>query len=147
MPIHTFERRLSDAGLPLVKVKPGQARRFAEATGKLAKNDRLDAAILAGMDALLELESRPVRSPVLNDLKDLHEAIEALVKDRAKNKTKTLALPILKRHNAAQLRQIERQMVAIEKEIMALIKADPNLTRRFDVLVSIPASRPSPHTR
>ena len=51
--------RARRAGVPFVKVNPRQARRFAEATGKLAKTDRLDAAILARMGALLELEARP----------------------------------------------------------------------------------------
>ena len=140
-PYHrTFERRLADAGAALVKVNPRQARRFAEATGKLAKTDRLDAAMLARMGALLDLEVRPVRSAILNDLKDLHMAREALVKNRtaAKNRAKTLTLAILRRHNAEQLRQIERQIAAIEAEIMALIKTDPDLARRFDILVSIP---------
>lgn len=140
-PYHrAFERRLADEGLPLVKVNPRQARRFAEVTGRLAKTDRLDAAMLARMGALLDLKARPVRSPILNDLKDLHMAREALVKNRtaAKNRAKTIALPILKRQNAAQLRQIERQMAAIEAEIMALIEADCDLARRFDILVSIP---------
>ena len=135
-----FERRLADEGLPLVKVNPCRARRFAEATGKLAKTDRLDAAMLARMGALLQLEARPVRSPILNDLKDLHMAREALVKNRTatKNRAKNLTLPILKRHNAEQLRQIERQIGAIEVEIMALIKNEPDLARRFAILVSIP---------
>lgn len=67
-------------------------------------------------------------------------AREALVKNRTavKNRAKNLTLPILKRHNAEQLRQVERQMAAIEKEIMALITADPDLARRLDILVSIP---------
>ncbi len=126
--------------LALVKVNPRQARRFAEATGKLAKTDRLDAAMLARMGALLELEARPARSPILNDLKDLHMAREALVKNRtrAKNRAKMLALAILKRQNAEQLRQIERQMAVIEKEIMAIIAADPDLASRLAILVSIP---------
>ena len=47
-PYHrAFERALGASGVPFVKVNPRQARRFAEATGKLAKTDRLDAAILA----------------------------------------------------------------------------------------------------
>ena len=135
-----FERTLAAADLALVKVNPRQARRFAEATGRLAKTDRLDAAMLARMGALLALEARPVRNPTLNDLKDLLIAREALVKNRTavKNRAKTLTLPILKRQNAAQLRQIERQMAAIESEIMARIKATPELARRFDILVSIP---------
>lgn len=140
-PYHrAFERRLAAAGAALVKVNPRQARRFAEATGKLAKTDRLDAAMLARMGALLGLEARPARSPILNDLKDLHMAREALVKNRtaAKNRARNLTLPLLKRHNAEQLRQIERQMAAIEREIMTLIKDDPDLARRFEILVSIP---------
>jgi transposase len=52
-PYHrAVERALGVAGVPFVKVNPRQARRFAEATGKLAKTDRLDAAILARMGAL-----------------------------------------------------------------------------------------------
>ena len=87
------------AGVPFVKVNPRQARRFAEATGKLAKTDRLDAAILAGMGALLELEARPARSEPSLELKELYVAREALVKDRtaAKNRGKALTLPLLKR--------------------------------------------------
>ncbi len=128
------------AGAALVKVNPRQARRFAEATGKLAKTDRMDAAMLARMGALLELEARPVRSPILNDLKDLHMAREALVKNRtaARNRAKNLTLAVLKRHNTEQFRQVERQMIAIEKAIMLLIKDDPDLAGRFDILVSIP---------
>jgi transposase len=100
----------------------------------------MDAAMLARMGALLAIEARPVRSQLLSDLKDLHMAREALVKSRtaAKNRAKTLTLAILKRQNAAQLRQIERQITAIEAEIMALIKTDPDLAIRFDILVSIP---------
>lgn len=140
-PYHrAFEGRLAEVGFALVKVNPRQARRFAEATGKLAKTDRLDAAMLARMGALLNLQARPVRSPILNDLKDLHMAREALVKNRtaAKNRAKTLTLAILKRHNGEQLRQIERQIAAIEKETLALVRAAPDLARRFDILVSIP---------
>jgi hypothetical protein len=37
----------------------GASRCFAEATGKLAKSDRRDPAMLARMGALLELEARP----------------------------------------------------------------------------------------
>ena len=44
-----FQQALVEAGLPWVKVNPCQARRFAQATGKLAKTDRCDALMLARM--------------------------------------------------------------------------------------------------
>ena len=74
-PYHrAVERALGIAGVPFVKVNPRQARRFAEATGKLAKTDRLDAAILARMGALLELQARPATSEILLELKELYVA-------------------------------------------------------------------------
>jgi transposase len=57
-----FERALGVADVPYAKVNPRQARRSAEAIGSLAKTDRLDAAMLARMGAMLELKTRPPRS-------------------------------------------------------------------------------------
>lgn len=91
-PYHrAFERTLAAAGLALVKVNPRQARRFGEATGKLAKN-----------------------------------------------RAKTIVLALLKRHNGQRLRQIERQIKAIEDAILTIIETDPRLARRFAILTSIP---------
>ncbi|GCE90384.1 hypothetical protein MSKU15_1985 [Komagataeibacter diospyri] len=59
-PYHrTLEKRLAAVGIPQVKVNPRQARRFAEATGKLAKTDRVDALMLARYGALLDPVARP----------------------------------------------------------------------------------------
>jgi len=82
-PYHrSFEQALAKAGLPLVKINARQARRFAEATGKLVKTDRVDALMLARMGITLELEVRPVSSQELNKLKDLHIARQALISER-----------------------------------------------------------------
>ena len=64
---------------------------------RLAQTDRLDAAMLARMGAMLELKTRPPQSEA-----QLHLARAALVKNRtaAKNRGKVLAAPLLKRHNA-----------------------------------------------
>ena len=140
-PYHrAVERALGASGVPFVKVNPRQARRFAEATGKLAKTDRLDAAILARMGALLELQARPAPSEVLLELKELYVAREALVKDRtaAKNRAKILTVPVLKRHNAQRLEQIKRHIAAIEAAIRKQLQADPDLAQRFAILTSIP---------
>jgi transposase len=140
-PYHrAVERALGASGVPFVKVNPRQARRFAEATGKLAKTDRLDAAMLTRMGALLELEARPPRSEVLLELKELYVAREALVKDRtaAKNRGIALTLSLLKRHNAQRLEQIDRQIAAVETTILQIVEADASLADRFAILTSIP---------
>jgi transposase len=140
-PYHrAFERALGVAGVPYAKINPRQARRFAEAIGSLAKTDRLDAAMLARMGAMLELKTRPPRSDTLLALKELHLAREALVKDRtaAKNRSKVLTASLLKRQNTQRLEQIDRQMAAIEAAILEQIRADPDLAQRFAILTSIP---------
>lgn len=92
------------------------------------------------MGALLELEARPARSESLNELKELHVARAALVKDRAaaKNRAKALTLPLLKRQNADRLKQVEVQIAAIEAQMKACIEADQDLGPRFAILTSIP---------
>jgi transposase len=140
-PYHrAFERRLGEAGLPLVKVNPRQARRFAEATGRLAKTDAVDAAMLARFGALLEPPVRPMASQALDEMKELHIARRALVKDRvaAKNRDHTRRSPLLKRQAAERLGQIERQIAAIDAALRAICDADPILAVRFEILHSIP---------
>lgn len=46
---------LSDAGRHVTCVNPRQAREFARATARLAKNDRVDAQVLAEMGRALQL--------------------------------------------------------------------------------------------
>jgi transposase len=140
-PYHrALEQALSIAGIAIVKVNPRQARRFAEATGKFAKTDRLDAAMLARMGMVLALEPRPVRNKILSDLKQLHIARDALVKDRtaAKNRAKNITLPLLKRQNTARLKHIETQINDIETAITAIVNADTELAARLAILISIP---------
>jgi transposase len=135
-----LERALAAAGMPIAKVNPRQARRFAEATGNLAKTDALDAAMLTRMGAVLSLEARPVPSGIINDLRDLRTARNALIKDQvaALTRAKAITLPLLKRQNAARLKQIEAQREAVDAEINALIQGDPDLAQRFAILCSIP---------
>lgn len=140
-PCHrAFERFMAANGLPLSKVNPRLARRFCEATGRLAKTDRIDAGLLARYGALLEPRILQANTQIHNDLKELHVARLALIKDRtaAKNRAKNLSSPRLKKQNADRLRQIERQIKAVDEAIMALIAEDTSLKARFDILISIP---------
>jgi transposase len=135
-----LERTLAKAGLPGIKVNPRQARRFAEVIGKLAKTDRCDAAMLARMGSALELEARPIVSETLDKMKELVTARDALVETRAADLTRghELRSPLLKTQLAARLRQFDRQIIAIEKKLKELRRADPDVQARYDILISIP---------
>ena len=135
-----MERCLAEAGLPLVKINPLRARRFAESCGQLAKTDACDAVMLARMGAALDLSPHPVAGKDINALRELQVARTALVKDRtaAKNREKTLTIALLKRQATQRLAQIERQLKAIERAIAEQIAQDADTMRRRDILLSIP---------
>ena len=77
-----LEAALGANGMAFAKVNPRQARRFAEATGRLAKTDRVDAIMLAKMGAILGLKADQPKSEVLYILRELITARRALMKDK-----------------------------------------------------------------
>ena len=80
-PYHrAFERVLDASGFPLSKVNPRQARQFAQSTGKLAKTDRIDAAMLARMGALLTPDLNRPKSETLDSLSELPTARQGPVR-------------------------------------------------------------------
>lgn len=134
-----LERRLNEAGYPLIKVNPRQAKRFCEALGVRAKTDRADAAMLARMGTALALEPQPARPEILNQLNEMITARQALIKDRtaAKNRAKGVRIDLLRRQNAARLKRIKTDLAALDKAIAELIASDPTLAARYDILLSI----------
>jgi transposase len=56
----------------------------------------------------------------------------------ARNRDHTRRSPLLKRQARERLRQIERQIAAIDVALRAELEADPALQARFDILLSIP---------
>lgn len=139
-PYHgAFERALA-GHLPLVKVNPLQARRFAQARGTRAKTDQVDAAVLARMGAALGLQPDTPPREDQHELKELQVARTALVKDRTRllNRIKTQTLALTKRRSRALLRQIEASLKEIEAEIKTRLRATDQGALAYDILCSIP---------
>lgn len=144
-PYHRLlEQSLTKAGIAMIKVNPRYARRFAEATGELAKTDRIDAMLLARMAAVLDLQARPARSEIHHDLRELSVARQALIKDRtaACNREQVAQNAIICRQLKARLGQIAKQIDEIEKAMAAIVAADETLARRREILASIPGIGP-----
>ncbi len=135
-----LENSLSAASVPYSKVNPRQARRFAEATGKIAKTDKVDAAVLARMGAVLELDPRAPKAEYLNILREMMTARRGLIKDRVTVRTRmqTTTQTLLKRHLKERLAQVEKHLEQIDHAIMELVTQDEQLLARFEILTSIP---------
>lgn len=131
---------LERAGQPSCKVNPRRTRRFAQAAGRLAKTDRIDATMLARMGHVLALEPERPQGGTQGDLNALTSARQALVKDRnallARRSTTghALVLSQLDRRRAV----IEADIAEIDAALAELVRADEDLRARAAILVSIP---------
>ena len=134
-----FEEALAGT-LPLSRVNAKRARRFAQALGQEAKTDAVDARVLARMGAAFDLRQVDLASPTQRDLDELQTARDALVKDRtaALNRKKHARHKLLKRQLRNRLAQIDRQIKALDAEVAKLIAGDKVLTRKAEVLTSVP---------
>ena len=135
-----FECAMDKAGLPLVKVNPLQAKRFAQAVGTKAKTDRVDAHMLAKMGMVLSPPCGVTPSENLRKLKGLHIARRALIKDRtaAKNRSHTITQKLLLKQNKARLQQIKRDLEAIEAEMLTMIESNETTKQALKIIGSIP---------
>lgn len=135
-----LERALGRQSVPFVKVNPKQARRFAQASGKLVKTDRIDCEMLAKMGAALQLVPQPPFAEILYDLKELLSARRALIKDRtaAKARKATVSNALVKQQLEKRLRQIESDIEKIDALMLELARQDQRMGERLDILFSIP---------
>jgi len=139
-PYHRAFERAFAGKLPLVKVNPLQARRFAQACGTRAKTDAVDARSLARMGAALALEPDQPVSQMLHDLRDLQIARTALIKERTRlrNRGRVQNAGVLRRQTKTRLALVERQIAELDDEIARLIAEDRACARKRELLCSIP---------
>src|SRR6185436_3760292 len=67
----TVAAAIAGAGLPLAIVNPAQVRHYAQALGRRAKTDRIDAEVIARFAAAVRPEPRPLPDEATQALADL----------------------------------------------------------------------------
>ena len=135
---------LAHASVPCVRVNPRQAREFARATGKLAKTDRVDAALLARMGQVLELAPTPPEDSARARLADLMARRDDLVTAirREKNRAGQARDGWIGAQIAHLVEVLEDHLSAVNREVEALIRATPTLPEKARRLRSMPGMGP-----
>lgn len=135
-----LERHLSLAELPFIKVNPKQARRFAQAIGRLAKTDSVDAKMLARMGVVLDLTPQVVEGEDVHDLRELLTARRALVKDQVTAKTRlaTALNPLVREQLGRRIEDISADIQALDEVIAQIAKQRGTLEERIRRLMTIP---------
>ena len=103
---------LAAASLPVVVVNPRQVRDFARATGRLAKTDSLDAAVLAHFAEAVRPPRRPLRDAETQVLSSLvarrQQVMTMLVAERNRLSSATMAVrPSIEAHIAWLKQQLD----------------------------------------
>jgi transposase len=134
---------LEAAGFEVVVHQPLEVRLFARLKRRRAKNDRLDARLIAAATAQVEAV-RAARDPQLADLAERLTAYE-LVTDKAadlKTLLESIAAKDLAATLRAALRSLERTKARLLAEVLARLKARPDLLDRYRLLLSLPGVGP-----
>lgn len=135
---------LAEAGVAVVVLNPYRARKFADALGRLAKTDTIDAGVLALAAERLDAAPSAPLSPERLRLKELAAVRRSLVarKVALANQIAAGADAFAQRLLVAERALILRHLARLEAELRACVKADPALDRLYAILTSIPGLGP-----
>lgn len=130
---------LARAGLPVALVNPTRVRRFAQASGQMAKTDRLDAQVLAHFGKVmqpavwvLKSEDEERLSALITRRRQLVEMITA-----EKNRLST-AREYTVTSIKAHIEWMETQVAQIEAEMIEWTRTNPAYQEKIAHLVSVP---------
>lgn len=126
---------LAAARSPLAVVNPRQVRDFAKSTGRLAKTDRLDAAVLAHFADAVRPPVRPLPDAEAVALADLLARRRQLVDMRTAEVNRlALAAPAIARGIRAHVAWLDRQVRHADAALAAAVEASPVWRAKEDLL-------------
>lgn len=128
------------AGVPVAVVNPRQVRDFARASGRLAKNDRIDAVVLARFGHAVKPEPRGVPEPEQRLLSDLVTRRRQLVGMRTMelNRLQQAADRLVRDSHEQLIEALNRQIGDIDDRIGEAVKTSPVWRLREKLLTSVP---------
>jgi transposase len=131
---------IGGAGLPLVVINPAQIRHFAQALGKRAKTDPIDAAVIALFAEAVKPELRPLPDEAQRLLGELvgrrRQIIEMIVAEGQREKR--VANARVRKGIARHIRVLEKELPEIDDDIGTLVRGSQIWRDKEDLLKSFP---------
>jgi len=135
---------LAEAQLPVALVNPQAVRKFAGATGKLAKTDKIDAQVLAHFAEALRPEPRPLPDQAHQVLKAALQRRLQVVKmiGQEENRLEKTFIPAVRRDIQDHLTWLRRRLKELDRELDDQIRQSPLWRDRDRLLRTIPGIGP-----
>jgi len=135
---------LRTSGFEVGVVNPRRIKAFRDAEGHRAKTDRLDAGLIARFALTMTDIIRPLPSAEQLTLKALATRRRQIVEIVAMEKTrlKQAVEPLILDSHRAAIAALTLERRKIERELEQRIARDPAMSRRKEILISIPGIGP-----
>ena len=134
---------LEDKGIPVCRINPYRVRRFGEGMGVLAKNDAIDAKLLALFGDKAEPEERPKKTERERFLGDLSARRRQLISNLTAEKNRLEhASGYVATETRSLIRVLERHIEKIEARIDKIIAEDEKQSGNFKRLQAVPGVGP-----
>lgn len=131
---------LAGAGLPLVVVNPAQVRSFANALGKRAKTDPIDAAVIARFIEATKPQVRTLPDEATRNLADLVARRRQIIQmiGAEQQRLARVTLKRLKKSIARLLKALEKELTSLDSDIDEEVRSSPIWREKEDLLKSVP---------
>jgi transposase len=135
---------LSAAKLPVIIVNPAQVRAFAQALGKRAKTDAIDAAVIARFVEATKPQIRPLPDKDTCLLASLvarrRQIIQMIVAERQREQQ--LPTRNLRRSAARLIKALQKELDVLDRSIDGAIRDSPIWRHNEELLKSVPGVGP-----
>jgi len=136
---------LATAGLPVAVVNPAQVRHFAQALGKRAKTDPIDAAVIARFAEATNAPSRPLPDAATQMLSAFmarrRQLVEMLVAEKARQRQ--AADKRLKKSIQRIIAALDGELQMLDQDIDNGVRGSPLWRVRENLMTSIPGVGPT----
>lgn len=136
---------LATAGLPVAVVNPAQVRHFAQALGKRAKTDPIDAAVIARFAEATKAPPRPLPDAPTQMLSAFmarrRQLVEMLVAEKARQRK--ACDKRLKKSIQRIIAALDEELQALDHDIDSSVRGSPLWRVRENLMTSIPGVGPT----
>jgi transposase len=137
-------RSLLAAGMSVRQVNPFKLRQFAKASGVLAKNDPLDARMIASFVAIMPTRPAQPRAPALERLVEMLAVRRQLSAEKvaAENASRLLENAMLQRLSRRRIARLAADIDMLDERLVEIVVANAALAHRYRLLTSMPGVGP-----
>ena len=130
---------IGGAGLPLAVVNPAQVRHYAQALGKRAKTDPIDAEVIARFAEATRPEPRAMPDEATQALAELVTRRRQIIGMMVAERQRATRLPRRLRKSCERVvRMLEKELAALDIDIDTTVRGSPAWRATEDLLASVP---------